>query len=170
MWRANDFKEVNYDTKLGRSVGGGDMVISVPILYYLRQGIALDVVANIRDIILGTILFAFAWGFFTFFSMLGALPNTKKAKSKTTEMFPFFRYPRYKKIFFLGTKGLMPRIVIVLSFIANIGLILLIIFCVLNIFFNTVAMFLVYRVVALLFWSALILRMVVSGHALSKKI
>ena len=64
----------------------------------------------------------------------------------------------------------MPRIVIVLSFIANIGLILLIIFCVLNIFFNTVAMFLVYRVVALLFWSALILRMVVSGHALSKKI
>ena len=137
------------------------MVISVPILYYLRQGIALDVVANIRDIILGTILFAFAWGFFTFFSMLGALPNTKKAKSKTTEMFPFFRYPWYKKIFFLGTKGWMPRIVVVLSFIINISIVLLIVFCILNIFINTVAMYLVYRILAVIFVGSLLSRMAV---------
>lgn len=161
MWRANGFKEVNYDTKLGRSVGGGDMVISVPILYYLRQGIALDVVANIRDIILCTIIFTFAWGLFTFLALLVALPNTKKAKSKTTEMFPFFRYPWYKKIFFLGTKGWMPRIVVVLSFIINISIVLLIVFCILNIFINTVAMYLVYRILAVIFVGSLLSRMAV---------
>lgn len=144
------------------------MVISVPILYYLRQGIALDVVANIRDLIISTILFIFVWGLFTLLAC--APPNTKKARRKIAEMFPFFRYPWYKKIFFLGTKGLMPRIVVVLSFITNISLILLIIFCVLNVFFNTVAMCLVYRALLLPFWIALILRTVIAGHALSKKI
>ena len=55
----------------------------------------------------------------------------------------------------------MPRIVVVLSFIINISIVLLIVFCILNIFINTVAMYLVYRILAVIFVGSLLSRMAV---------
>lgn len=106
---------------------------------------------NIRDVFLGTIAMVVGWGLFTFMTVaLAASLNTKKAKKKLENEYPFFRYPWYKKIFFLGTKGYMPFATVILSYVINISILLLIIASILNIL-DKAWIFNIYRVILMVF-------------------
>ena len=46
--------------------------------------------------------------------------KTKRSWKKIKEEYPYFSYPLYKKIFFLGLNGRLPKFFVVISFILNI--------------------------------------------------
>lgn len=113
---------------------------------------------NIRDGFLVTALMVVLWGLFTFMTVaLAASPNTKKARKKLENEYPFFRYRWYKKIFFLGTKGYMPFATVILSYVINISILLLIIASILSIL-DKAWIFNVHRVTALIFAMSLAAR------------
>lgn len=66
----------------------------------------------------------------TFLFMVHIRLEAKKKWNKNQKLYPYFHYPFYKKIFFLGLKGAFSRVNVLLTFVTHIATILSIIFCV----------------------------------------
>ena len=63
--------------------------------------------------------------------MMGQVRQYAKSKwNKNKSLYPYFSYPVYKKVFFVGLKGALSRSAVILTFFAHIVTILSIIFCV----------------------------------------
>lgn len=93
--------------------------------------IVSGIVATIAVIIIDV------WATFVF--MVHIRLEAKKKWNKNQKLYPYFHYPFYKKIFFFGLKGAFSRVNVVLTFIAHIGTILTLIFCVLVCCFQNIA-------------------------------
>ena len=94
---------------------------------------------NITNAIVGLICSLLVDMFFTFLCMLHIRLEAKKKWNKYQKLYPYINYSFYKKIFFLGLKGDFSRVNVVLTFIAHIGTILTLIFCVLVCCFQNIA-------------------------------
>lgn len=94
---------------------------------------------GVLDAVVGTICALFIDGFYTFLVMIHIRLEAKKKWNKNQKLYPYFHYPLYKKIFFLGLKGAFSRVNVVLTFIAHISTILALIFCLLVCCFQNIA-------------------------------
>lgn len=74
--------------------------------------------------------------------------NTRKAISKVKKEYPYFTYPWYKRMFFLGLNGKMPKWIIVLAFAYYILSIVLAIVCVIYFFYPIEVIDLLIRIIA----------------------
>ena len=86
---------------------------------------------GVVDAVVALICSLFSDMFFTFLFMVHIRLEAKEKWNKNQKLYPYFHYPFYKKIFFLGLKGAFSRINVVLTFIAHIATILALIFFVL---------------------------------------
>lgn len=74
------------------------------------------------------------WIIVTFLIMLSIKYNaSKRSKIKVSDEYPYFKYPIFKKIFFVGLKGKVPFALVILSSIINILLIVMIVVFLCNI-------------------------------------
>lgn len=94
---------------------------------------------GVLEAVVGTSCILFVDIFFTFLIMLHIRLEAKKKWNKYQKIYPYFHYPFYKKIFFLGLKGAFSRVNVVLTFIAHITTIIALIFCMLVCCFQNIA-------------------------------
>jgi len=99
-----------------------------------------DKVPSVGDAIAGMIAMVLLWLLVTGLSMWAvwsASCDSKRAKSAIKKDFPYFTYPFYKKMFFMGLKGALSKVNLVFIWVSFISTILyLIISTVWLVFFN----------------------------------
>lgn len=79
------------------------------------------------DVLLGIILLSICWLIFSVLILLHIRAEAKKKWHKNEEIYPYFHYPFYKKIFLLGLKGAISFSNVIATFLFNISLIVLLV-------------------------------------------
>lgn len=75
---------------------------------------------NIFNTIIITVTIIFADAFVTFLVMVQVRLEARKKWNKNKKLYPYFHYSFFKKIFFVGLKGALNFVSVLLSFIAHI--------------------------------------------------
>ena len=81
---------------------------------------------NFIDTIIILIICVVFWLAYSGILMVHIRLEAKKKWKENEENYPYFHYPFYKKIFLLGLKGCINRLVVISTFILNISLLILI--------------------------------------------
>lgn len=114
---------------------------------------------NLVNSIVALVACLIMWAIFSGLMILAVRHNgTKKSWKKIEEIYPYFSYRFYKKIFFIGLNGAMPLSVVVLSFIVNIVLIIIVIACVWNMILMNIVASYIARICMGIFIIAILIR------------
>lgn len=109
-----------------------------------------DKIPSVGDAIIIMVTLVLTWLLvtgLTMWAVRSAADHTKRAKSAIKKDFPYFTYPFYKKMFFMGLKGALSKVNLVFIWVSFISTILyLIISTVWLVFFNIFSANILYAV------------------------
>lgn len=77
---------------------------------------------NFIDTLLVLIFFLMGWLIYTIPFLAYIRLEAKSKLNKNEEIYPYFHYPLFKKLFLLGLKGAVNTIVVVITFVFNISI------------------------------------------------
>ena len=80
---------------------------------------------NVFEEIIVLLMIVLFWLFISALIMGDIRYQAKKKWHKNEKKYPYFHYPFYKKLFLLGLKGALSKVVVVMRFLLNITVILI---------------------------------------------
>ncbi len=108
------------------------------------------------------------WAMFSLPFLYYIKAEGRKHYKKNLKVYPYLSYPFYKKIFLLGLRGAVSKIIIVLTFVINIITLLLIILGIVQLVFLNVYLDYFLRAMLLIYWILLLLKTILFAYNMPK--
>ncbi len=114
---------------------------------------------NIVEAIILIVFCPLIWIIVSCITMVHIRLEAKKKWNKNEKLYPYFHYPLYKKIFLLGLKGAINKLVVIATFVGHITMVLFMVFCIWELCANNIYVHYITRVLSGIFLIALLTKL-----------